>query len=93
MLLVVQLHSCVWLFATPWAVAHQALLSMGFPRQEYWSGLVYAPPKDLLNPAIEPASPSAPALAGRSFATSAILEDELEDCNWHIYTDMYKIDN
>ena len=69
------------LFGTPWAVAHQAPLSMGFPRQEYWSGLVFAPPKDLLNPAIEPVSPSAPALAGRSFATSAILEDELEDCN------------
>ena len=31
--------SCVWLFVTPWTIAHQALLSMGFPRQEYWSGL------------------------------------------------------
>ena len=31
--------SCVWLFATPWAVTHQAHLSMGFSRQEYWSGL------------------------------------------------------
>ena len=54
---------------------------MGFPRQEYWSGLVFAPPKDLLNLAIEAVSPAAPALAGRPFATSATLEDELEDCN------------
>ena len=73
--------SRVRLFATPWTVARQAPLSMGFPRQEYWSGLVFAPPKDLFNPAIEAVSPSAPALAGRSFATSAILEDELEDFN------------
>ena len=39
---VVQSH--VWLFATLWAVARQALLSMGFPRQEYWSGLPFPPP-------------------------------------------------
>ena len=35
--------SCVQLFVTPWTVAHQASLSMGFPRQEYWSGLSYPP--------------------------------------------------
>ena len=34
-------------FATPWTVAHQALLSMGFSRQEYWSGLPFLPPRDL----------------------------------------------
>ena len=42
----------------PWTVAHQAPLSMGFPRQEYWSGLPFPPPGDLPDPGIEPASPS-----------------------------------
>ena len=48
--------SLVWLFETPWTVAHQTPLSMGFPRQEYWSGLPFPSPGDLLNPGIEPAS-------------------------------------
>ena len=39
--------SCVWLFATPWAVARQVPLSMGFSRQAYWSGLPCPPPGDL----------------------------------------------
>ena len=39
--------SHVWLFATLWTVAHQAPLSMGFPRQEYWSGLPFPPPGNL----------------------------------------------
>ena len=42
---------------TPWTVAHQAPLSMGFSRQEYWSGLPCPPPGDLPNPGIEPRSP------------------------------------
>ena len=46
--------SCVQLFATPWTVGHQASLSMGFPRQEYWSGLPGSPPGDLLNTGIKP---------------------------------------
>ena len=50
--------------ATPWTAAHQASLSMGFSRQEYWSGLLCPPPRDLLNPGIEPMSP---ALAGGFF--------------------------
>ena len=44
--------SCVWIFATPWTVAHQAPLSIGFPRQEYWSRLLCPPPGDLPNPGI-----------------------------------------
>ena len=40
-------------FATTWIVAHQAPLSLGFSRQEYWSGLLYLPPGDLLDPRIE----------------------------------------
>ena len=49
--------SCVWLFATPWTVAYQAPLSMGFSRQEYWSGLPFPSPGDLPDPGIEPRSP------------------------------------
>ena len=45
------------LFVTPWAVAHQAPLSMEFPRQEYWSSLPFPSPGDLPNPGIEPRSP------------------------------------
>ena len=44
--------SCVWQFVTPWTVVHQASLSMGFSRQEYWSGLPCPPPRDLANPGI-----------------------------------------
>ena len=50
--------SCVQLFVTPWTVVHKAPLSMGFSRQEYWSGLPFSPPGDLLNPGIEPTSPA-----------------------------------
>ena len=53
---------------TPWTVAHQASLSMGFPKQEHWSGLPFPSPGDLTDPGIEPASP---ALAGRFFPTEA----------------------
>ena len=50
--------SRVRLFVTPWTVAHQAPLSMGFSRQEYWSGLPFLSPRDLPNPGIEPGSPA-----------------------------------
>ena len=55
--------SCIRLFVTPWTVACQAPLSMGFSRQEYWSGLSFSPPEDLLNPGIEPVSPESLAVA------------------------------
>ena len=48
--------SRVRLFATFWTVAHQAPPSMGFSRQEYWSGLPHPPPGDLPNPGIKPTS-------------------------------------
>ena len=48
----------VWIFAIPWTVAQQAPLSMGFPRQEYWSGLLCPSPGDLPNPGSEPRSPA-----------------------------------
>ena len=66
--------SHVWLFATLWTIAHQAPLSMGFSRQEYWSGLSCSPPGDLPNPGIKPASLMSPALAGGFFTTSATWE-------------------
>ena len=62
----VQSLSCVQLFATPWTVAHQAPLSMGFPRQEDWIGLPFPSPGELPDPGIEPLSP---ALAGVFFTT------------------------
>ena len=55
--------------ATPWTVACQAPLSMGFPRQEYWSGFPFPPPGDLPNSGTEPMSPVVPALVGRFFIT------------------------
>ena len=54
----VKLLSHVQLFATPWTVAYQALRSMGFSSQEYWSGLPFPSPGDLPNPGIEPRSPA-----------------------------------
>ena len=50
--------SRVQLFVTLWPVAHQAPLSMGFSRQEYWSGLPCPPPGDLPDPGIKPGSPA-----------------------------------
>ena len=62
--------SPVLLFETPWTVAHQAPLSMGFSRHEYQSGLPFPTPGDFPNPGIEHTSFVSPALAGRFFTTS-----------------------
>ena len=74
---IVLLHACVlscfshvWLFATSWTVALQAPLSMGFSRQEYWSGLPCPPPGDLPQPGIKPASPTASTLQADSLLLS-----------------------
>ena len=61
--------SCVRLFAIPWTVVHQAPLSMGFSRQEYWSGLPCPPPGDLPHSGTELASPASPALQVDSLPT------------------------
>ena len=66
--------SRVPLFATLWTVAHQAPLSMGFSRQEYWSELPCSPPGDIPDLGIEPTSLMSPALVGRFFTTGAIWE-------------------
>ena len=65
-LCIVQLLTHVQLFTTPRTIAHQAPLSVGFLRHEYWSGLPFPPPGDLPDPGIERRSP---ALAGRFFTT------------------------
>ena len=71
--------SRVQLFAIPWTVAHQAPLSMGFSRQEYWSGLSFPSPGGLPNPGMEPRSPAlqADALTSESpgmFSVHGILQ-------------------
>ena len=56
-------------FVTPWTVAHQAPLSMEFPKQEYWSGFPFSSPGDLPDPGIKAVSP---ALAGGLFTTEPL---------------------
>ena len=60
---------CIQLFAPLWAVAHQAPRSLGFSRQEYWSGFPFPTPRDLPDPGIIAASPS---LAGGFFTLSRL---------------------
>ena len=61
-------------FVTPWTVDWQAPLSMGFPRQEYWSGLPFLSPGDLHNPALEPTSP---ALTGGFFTAEPMFTNQV----------------
>ena len=56
-------------FVTPWTIVLQALLSIGFPRQEYWRRLSFSSPGDLPDPGIEPTSSVSPEQAGGVFAT------------------------
>ena len=72
------------LFATLWTAAHQAPVSMGFFRQEYWSRLPCLPPRDPPDPGIEAASPAAPILQADSLPQSH-QEDPYSDrllCPW-----------
>ena len=61
---------------TPWTVAHQAL-SVGFSRQEYWSGLPCPPPGDLPDPGTEPASLGFPALQAVSLLSEPLVGEEM----------------
>ena len=72
-----QLLDCVQLFAIPWTVTHQAPMSMGFSRQEYWSGLPFPTLWDLPDPGIEPAPLASPALTGGFF--TAVPPGKLEN--------------
>ena len=85
------IHECmpshfspVRLFPTPWTVAHQAPLSVGFSRQEYWSGQPLPSPGDLPNPWIEPTSLMSPELTGSFPSTSATWE--ARDIHTYIFT-------
>ena len=89
-------HACgprhcgqVWLFLTPWKVAHQAPLSMGFSRQEYWSGLPCPSPGYLPDVGIKPTSLMSPVLTGQFFTTNTtwkptphLLPKLPELCQW-----------
>ena len=66
--------SYVRVFVTPWTLARQAPLSVGFSRQEYWSGLPCPPAGELPDPGIRPASLMSSALAGVLFIISTIWE-------------------
>ena len=75
--------SHVLLFATPWAVAHQAPPSMGFPRQEYWCGLPFPSPGDLPDTGIKSKSPESAALAGGFFTPEPTVKPV------YVYTYVY----
>ena len=75
------LFSRVRLFVTSWTVAGQAPLSMGCTRQEYWSGLSYPPPGDLLDPEIKAMSLTSPALVDGFFTTGATWEAPPAACS------------
>ena len=86
-------EDCVWvlghfshvrLFANIvwWTIACQAPLSMGLPRQEYWSGLPFPSPGDLPHPGIEPTSLMSPTLVDGLFTTSATREAHHKDWRW-----------
>ena len=77
------MHSLVRFLATPWTVAHQGPLSMGFSRQKYWSELPFLSPGYLPDPGIEPTSLAPPALAGRFFTTSTTWEAPLLHLLFH----------
>ena len=64
------MFSSVHLISSLWTIARQAPLFMGFPRQEYQSGLLFTTPGELADPGIKSVSLASPALAGRFFTTA-----------------------
>ena len=83
----VSMLSCfsrVQLFVTPWTEVCQAPLSMGFFRQEYWSGLPGPPPGDLPEPGIQPMSLMSPTLAGGILTISTTCEAHVMESQWEL---------
>ena len=85
--------SRVQLFATLWTVAYQAPLSMGFSRQEYWSGLPFPSPGDLPDAGIEPGSPAfqADALASEPPIYNVVLLSSDSVISTYTHTHIYYI--
>ena len=77
--------SCVQLFATYWPVTRQAPLSMGFPRQKYWSRLPFPSPGDLPNPGIESESTVSPALQGDSLSAEPLEKPSIFNTKYQFY--------
>ena len=80
-------------FVIPWSIAHQPPLSIGFSRQEYWSGFSFPSPRDLPDPEIEPVSP---ALASRFFTTASPGKFTIHYCylmnmDWMFVHSKYKL--
>ena len=71
----------------PWTVAHQAPLSMELFKQEYWSGLPFPSPRDLLNSGIEPISPVSPALQADSLPAEPLGKP------YFLFTEYHSINN
>ena len=69
--------SCVRFFVILWTGTHQAPLAIAFPRQEYWSGLPFPSPGDLLDPGTGLMSLVSPSLAGEFFTICTTLEAQL----------------
>ena len=86
--------SCLSL-VTPWTVAHQAPLPIEFPRQEYWSGLLFPPPGDLPDPGIEPMSSAlqlVSCIAGRFFTTEPPGKPQMRvQWEWKLAQSLWKV--
>ena len=78
-----QLLSHVRLFANAWTVAHQAALSVGFYRQEYWSGMAFSPPGDLPHPWIETVVYCVSCIAGGFFTAEPSGKPAIVTVIWH----------
>ena len=88
-----QLLSCVQFFVTPQTTAHQAPLSIGFSRQEYWSGLPFLPLGDLPEPGIELVFPEFPALASRFFTILKTSQLDEKDSFVFMYYSLIKLND
>ena len=74
-----KLLSCVQFFVTPWALTHQAPLSMGFSRQESWSELQFPPPAELPDPGIKPPSPAWATWEGPLYIHHLLIHSVIKD--------------
>ena len=83
------LLSCAWLFVAPWTIGHQPPLSMGFLRQEYWSGLPFPTPGNLPHPGVRPTYLVVPALASLPLPSPGKPYEREGGTNWEIVIDVH----